>query len=107
MLLLTELRLPIDHAPEALPAAIIERLKLGKDELVDFTVFKRSHDARQKDALMLIYIVDLELKNEAAVFKRFAKDNHIRPTPDMSYKFVTQAPALTPHRPGAMGFGPR
>ncbi len=106
MLRLTELRLPIDHAPEALPAAIIARLKLGKDELVDFTVFKRSHDARQKDALMLIYIVDLELKNEAAVFKRFAKDNHIRPTPDMSYKFVTQAPALTPHRPVVIGFGP-
>ncbi|MFN4290768.1 MAG: NAD(P)/FAD-dependent oxidoreductase [Permianibacter sp.] len=106
MLRLSELRLPIDHAPEALPAAIKERLKLGKDDLLDFTVFKRSHDARRKDALMLIYIVDVSLKNEAAVLNRFAKDSHIRPAPDMSYKFVSQAPALTPHRPVVVGFGP-
>ena len=106
MLRLTELRLPIDHAPEALPAAIIERLKLGKEDLIRFEVFKRSHDARQKDSLILSYIVDIELKNEAAVLKRFAKDSHVRPAPDMSYKFVTQAPALTPHRPVVIGFGP-
>jgi uncharacterized protein len=106
MLRLTELRLPIDHAPEALPAAIQQRLGLGKEDLIRFDVFKRSHDARQKDSLILSYIVDIELRNEAAVLKRFAKDNHIRPAPDMSYKFVTQAPAASPHRPVVIGFGP-
>jgi len=106
MLRLTELRLPIDHAPEAIAAAIHDRLGLGKDELIRFQLFKRSHDARQKAALMLTYIVDLELRDEAAVLRRFADDSHVRLAPDMDYKFVTQAHVIAPHRPVVIGFGP-
>lgn len=48
MIRITELALPLDHAPEALRAAILARLQLSDAELLSFTVFKRSYDARKK-----------------------------------------------------------
>ncbi|SFZ76445.1 NAD(P)/FAD-dependent oxidoreductase [Chitinimonas taiwanensis] len=106
MLRLNELRLPLDHAPEALPEAIVQRLKIKPEALKSFTVFKRSYDARRGHPLMLIYSVDCELADEAGVQKRFATDHKIVPTPDMDYKLVGHAPSDLAHRPVVVGFGP-
>ncbi len=106
MLRLTELKLPIDHAPEALRAAILTRLELADDGLVGFSIFKRSHDARKKHALLLVYAVDVDVKNEAAALKKFRNDPHIKPSPDMNYRFVGHAPDNLPERPIVVGFGP-
>ncbi|MEH6462154.1 NAD(P)/FAD-dependent oxidoreductase [Chitinimonas sp. JJ19] len=106
MLRLNELRLPLDHAPEALPAAIAQRLKIKPAELLAFEVFKRSYDARRGHPLTLIYTLDITVANEAALLKRMAGDNKIGPSPDTSYHFVGQAPADLQHRPVVVGFGP-
>jgi uncharacterized FAD-dependent dehydrogenase len=106
MLRINELKLSLEHLPEALWAAIVQRLKIKADELLGFTIFKRSHDARKKNNLLLIYSVDVELKDEAAVLQRCADDRHLVPTPDMAYHFVAQAPASLAHRPIIVGFGP-
>ncbi len=113
MLRITELRLPLDHAEGAVRAAIVSRLGLQDSDLQAFTVFKRSHDARKKTAIVLIYTVDCELACEALqadVLQRFAADPHVRPTPDTGYHFVGQAPvdfhAAGRLRPLVVGFGP-
>jgi len=110
MLRLTELRLPLDHAEEALRPAIVERLGLRDADLTAFTVFKRSHDARKKHAMVFIYTVDCELRDEAAVLRRFEGDRHVGVTPDMRYRVVAQAPAdfaaSGRARPLVIGFGP-
>ncbi|MBL8507584.1 MAG: FAD-dependent oxidoreductase, partial [Chitinimonas sp.] len=106
MLRLNELRLPLDHAPEALPAAIAQRLKIKPAELLAFEVFKRSYDARRGHPLTLIYTLDITVANEATLLKRMAGDNKIGPSPDTSYHFVGQAPANLQHRPVVVGFGP-
>ena len=67
MLRITELRLPLDHAPEALRPAILGRLCIGEAELALFQVFRRSWDARKKSAVVLIYTVDCEVADEAGV----------------------------------------
>ncbi len=114
MLRITELRLPLDHAQDALRPVIVARLGLKADaDLKDFTVFKRSYDARKKSAIVLIYTVDCELADEATqarLLDTFKSDPHIRPTPDTSYHFIGHAPAggstaSTP-RPVIVGFGP-
>jgi uncharacterized FAD-dependent dehydrogenase len=93
MLRITELRLPLDHADDALRPAIVARLGVRDADLTTFTVFKRSYDARKRSAIVLIYTVDCELAvDEAAVLARFEGDAHVRPTPDMRYRFVGQAP---------------
>ena len=106
MLRLTELKLPINHPPEALRAAILQRLGLADDDLVGFSIFKRSYDARKKHALLLIYALDVEVKDEAALLKKFRNDRHLAPTPDMEYTFVGHAPADLAERPIVVGFGP-
>ncbi|MBP8278021.1 MAG: NAD(P)/FAD-dependent oxidoreductase, partial [Propionivibrio sp.] len=71
--------------------------------------FKRSHDARKKNALMFIYNVDVDLGDgdeEARLLERFADDPKIGPTPDPSYHFVAQAPTTLAARPVIVGFGP-
>jgi len=110
MLRLTELRLPLNHAEDALRPAVLARLGLKDGQLKSFTVFKRSYDARKKSAMVLIYTVDCEVADEAALLARFAGDAHVKTTPDMDYKFVGQLPAdfyadARP-RPVVIGFGP-
>jgi len=106
MLRLTELKLPLDHPPEALRAAILKRLELADDALVGFSIFKRSYDARKKHALLMIYAIDVEVKNEAVLLKKFRNDRHLAPTPDMDYQFVGHAPENLAERPLVVGFGP-
>jgi len=110
MLRLTELRLPLDHDEAALRTAVLARLGLADEELLGLTVFRRAHDARRKSAVVLIYTVDCELADEAAVLRRCAGDPHVRPSPDTRYRFVGHAPAdfgagARP-RPLVIGFGP-
>jgi hypothetical protein len=106
MLRLSELRLPLDHPAEALAPAIVKRLGISAEELISFTVFKRSYDARKSHSLSFIYIIDLEVKNEAALLRKFADDIHVKATPDTEYHFIGKAPPNFDHRPVVIGFGP-
>ena len=110
LLRITDLRLPLEHADAALRAAVIDRLGVDAAELADFTVFKRSFDARKKSAVQLIYTVDCELQDLAGVLARHAGDPHIKPAPDTRYHFVGHASTLqsrhTAPRPLVIGFGP-
>jgi hypothetical protein len=104
---LTELKLPLDHSADDLRNAILKRLGLAPDELVGYTIFRRGHDARKPAAIVFIYTLDVELKDEAAVRKRLHGDRHVGPTPDTSYRFVVHAPATAlPARPVVIGTGP-
>jgi uncharacterized FAD-dependent dehydrogenase len=111
MLRITELRLPLDHAPEALRPAIVARLGMNDADLQAFTVFKRAYDARKKTAIVLIYTVDCELASndlQAQLLARFSADPHVRPAPDTSYRFVghAQSDIAADKRPLVIGFGP-
>jgi uncharacterized FAD-dependent dehydrogenase len=113
MLRITELRLPLDHAEDALRSAVLARLGLAEADLRRHTVFKRAFDARKKSAVVLIYTVDCELAegvDEAALLQRHAGDPHLRPSPDTRYRFIGHAPADFHAggrpRPLVVGFGP-
>ena len=69
MLRLTELKLPLDHAGDALRPAICQRLGIADDKLLGFTIFRRSYDARKRSAITLIYTLDIEVADEAGLLK--------------------------------------
>ena len=104
---LNELKLPLDHTESELNAAILKRLGITADELVGYSIFRRSYDARKPSAIVFIYSLDVELKNGATVLKRLRGDRHVGPTPDTAYHFVTKAPqSAFALRPLVIGTGP-
>ncbi|MBV1693808.1 MAG: NAD(P)/FAD-dependent oxidoreductase [Hyphomicrobiales bacterium] len=106
MIRLTELRLPLDHAPEALEEAVLRRLGIDKDALVRFEVFRRAWDARKKSAIQLVYTIDAEVAGEAALLKRLQRDRHVARAPDMIYRHVRRLTAAPRLRPVVIGAGP-
>ncbi|CAN5174855.1 NAD(P)/FAD-dependent oxidoreductase [soil metagenome] len=107
MLRLSELKLPLGHDPLDMRPAIAARLKIAPGDLLDFAIAKRSHDARRKAAILMVYSVDVTLGDESAVLARFAGDPHVRPTPDTEYRFTARAPeGFDGPRPVVVGAGP-
>ena len=106
MLRLNEIKLPLDHVSGAIEDAILKRLGIAARELVAYTIFKRSHDARKRSAISLIYSVDVEVENEAALLERLHSKPHVSLTPDTSYRYVARAPGNLKSRPVVIGTGP-
>ncbi|WJN78754.1 NAD(FAD)-utilizing dehydrogenase, sll0175-related [Burkholderia anthina] len=80
---------------------------MAPDGLLRYTVFRRAHDARKRADIKLTYIVDVEVKDEAAALERIAGKPHCGVTPDMTYHFVTKAPEHADFlRPVVIGMGP-
>jgi uncharacterized protein len=107
---LTEVKLPLDHAPEALNAAVCQRLNIKANEIVSVSIFRRGFDARKKSDIHFIYTLDVQTTDNAAVLARAQRSpkltTHTVPTPDTSYKFVTRAPDKPFKRPVVIGTGP-
>lgn len=112
MLRITEIKLPIEladtlkHQDDHIRAALLKRLQIPENELIRFEIFKRGVDARKSQAILYVYNLDVEVKNEAKLLARFKKDPHIKPAPDTSYHFVAQSSQAQTHRPIVVGFGP-
>jgi uncharacterized protein len=110
MLRITELRLPLDHPEDALRPAVLARLAIADADLLAFTVFRRAYDARKKTAIVLIYTIDCEVRDEAAVLAAKQGDAHLKRAPDTRYRFIGHAPAdfhaQERARPVVVGFGP-
>ena len=97
MLRITEIKLPIEqadtlvHQDDHIKAALLKRLEIPATDLIGFTIFKRGVDARKSHAILYVYNLDVEVKNEAKILAKFKKDPHIKPAPDTSYHFVAIA----------------
>jgi hypothetical protein len=112
MIRITELTLPWGDPTEvrtqdALRRAVLKRLALREPDLLDFTVFKRSHDARRKDReIAFVYIVDVTVRDEARVLAAHRDDRHVVPAPDTAFRPPPTAPAASIEQPLVVGFGP-
>ena len=112
MLRISEIQLPLNHTESDLPVAIAHRLKITADELLEFSIYKRSYDARKKGNIQLIYQVDVKLDQslEQRILESTATLHRVGPSPDTNYKFVAQAatdfPTANQQRPIIIGFGP-
>jgi uncharacterized FAD-dependent dehydrogenase len=112
MLRLNELKLPLNHSDDDLTAGIIKRLAIKPEQLLDFNVFKRSYDARNKKSIQLIYQLDIQLPEdvEQTILADTANSHNLRPSPDTRYHLVAQAnddfPSAEQQRPIIIGFGP-
>ena len=108
MIRLTELKLPLDHAPDALPQLMATTLGVEVSSIASHTIYKRSYDAR-KQKLLLVYICDVQLTDallESRLLEKLEGNPHVRPTPDQNYYPVVQLNEPPAIRPVVVGFGP-
>ncbi|WNC67677.1 NAD(P)/FAD-dependent oxidoreductase [Thalassotalea nanhaiensis] len=106
MIRLTDIKLDLNHQAHELQDAILERLQISEDQLINFSMFKRGYDARRKNNIILTYTLDVDTKINTELLAKFSKVSNVKETPDTSYKFVAQAPAELPQRPVVIGMGP-
>ena len=112
MLRLTHITLALEHSSSDLTQAIAQRLEINPADIINYEVFKRSHDARKKGKIRPIYQLDVELTAslETTLLARCSNPDLYRPSPDTSYRLLARAdtgfPNATQQRPIIIGFGP-
>ncbi len=107
---LTEVKLPLNHAFDALSLAAADRLKVQIHEVVSVSIFRRGFDARKKSDIHFIYTLDVVTTDNRAVLARAQQTpklaSHISIAPSTAYQFVTHAPDKYFVRPVVIGSGP-
>jgi len=104
---ISHLILPLEHAEGDLEAAVRRRLGVAAAAPLEFTVFKRSHDARRRRSILLVYTVDVRSPDAASILARLTEDPEVSETPDMTYRFVAERTGRTIEpRPVVIGMGP-
>jgi uncharacterized FAD-dependent dehydrogenase len=122
MLLLSQIRLPVDHGDVALRRAAATVLGVKPEAIHTLAVKQRAVDARKRGEVQFCYTLLVEVAHESAVLTRAAKPGHVEPAPDETYrglqhdtplKAATPEPhlppsdlRLPPSRPIIVGTGP-
>lgn len=103
MLRLTELKLPLDHPEDALRAAVRDRLGIADADLLSVSIARRGYDARRRSAIVLVYALDVAVRDQAAILARRLPG--VTVAPDTTYRFPVhvETPA---RRPVVIGTGP-
>ena len=95
MLRIDNLKLPVGASEEELRAACAHALRVSAEALVSVRLLRRSIDARE--GVKLVCAAAVEVKNEAAVFKR-CRNKNVQPYAPRRYAPPARidAPALSP-----------
>lgn len=104
MLRITQLKLPAEHTGEQFHKKLLDYLKIREKDLKDWSVRKRSLDARKKPDLYYVYTVDCCVKNEKNVLTRL-RGKAVRVTEE-PYRIPEHGPDLLKYRPVVVGSGP-
>ena len=115
MLRINELKLPLHHSDADFTTAVLARLEIAPEALLETRIFKRSYDARKKSNILLIYQLDVTLTGAAeqqvlAALESAPSKRGVRLSPDTNYKVPvkvdTNFPSTEQQRPVVIGFGP-
>lgn len=109
---LTQVKLALDHPPEAIAQAVQQRLNLPPQQILSINIFRRGFDARKRSDIHFIYTLEVVTSDNAAVLARLKRSpNQAQAAlsgaaPNTEYKFVARAPDRDFVRPVVIGSGP-
>ncbi len=103
MLRIPSLKIKVEES-ELISLKICHFLKIKPTELIEYTIVKRSIDARKKEQIYFSYIIDVLVVNEEIVFNK--NKDHLRKTPNETYTLPEYGEKLMNKRPVIIGFGP-
>lgn len=105
MIRITQLKLPVGHAPEALLKKAARALKVPPEAILKLHIHKQSLDARKKPELFYIYTVDVEMAGEEKAVHR-AKNPQVLVLKETEYRFPAPGERNLSCPPVIIGTGP-
>ncbi len=104
MLRVSNLKISINEDKKILKKLILKKLRIKESELIKYTIYKESIDARKKGNIDFVYTVDVSLKNEAKIIKNGLKD--VVEIKNKNYVGVKMGSEKLNSRPVVIGSGP-
>ncbi len=109
MIRINQIKLKYNHSERDLLIKIADILRIKKDKLAEeiqeYTIVKKSIDAREKPDFKFVYSVNVRVKSEKLLKKSvYNKDVYI--TKEEKYEFVPTGKEISNNRPVIVGFGP-
>ena len=74
MLRIQQIKLSLDESVELLPLKLIKKLRIPKEELLSWRIYKESLDARKETDVHFTYCLDCKVRHEDAVLNKHIKD---------------------------------
>ena len=103
MLRINQITLSVNDREEMLGKYICAHLGIGRRDLVSYSVYKRSIDARKKD-IKIVYTVDVVVSDESKILSKKIKDVSV--ITQYQYTVPSKGNKKMRHRPIVVGFGP-
>ena len=105
MLRIGQLKLEPNHSEHDLRNKIAKTLRVSTEDVLTFSIRKKSIDARKKPLIQYVYTLDVNVLNEAQVLKR-QKGNQVTIAKDNIYHFPNSGTRIMKQRPIIIGSGP-
>ncbi|MEW8958739.1 hypothetical protein MHOCP_05360 [Moorella humiferrea] len=106
MLRVTGIKIPVTEKGPDLHAALLRKLGIPARDLLDFSIYRLSLDARSREMIYWVYTLDARVKNEDRLLKRHAGDKTVTRAVYPVYRPVQSGEEMLPHRPVIIGTGP-
>lgn len=105
MLRVSNIKLDINDSLDNIKPILLKKLKISEKELLRYNIFKESIDARRKGKIEFVYTVDVELKNENSILKKYK----VKDVVEVKQKYYIDVQAGTEKldsKPVVVGSGP-
>lgn len=109
MIRIQQVKLPLDHNEIDLKKKVATMLRIRVEQIKNITIHRKSLDARKKDNIIYVYILDIEAENEDKILnniKHSGKNNQIFHITPYSYNVEITGTKKLKNRPVIIGSGP-
>ncbi len=105
MIRISNIKMDIDEDIKNIEQKILKKLRIREEELIEYTIFKESIDARKRGKINFIYTVDVKVKQESNILKKI-KSVDVKLSPQLQYNDVNMGSEQLKERPVIIGMGP-
>ncbi|MDY3367080.1 NAD(P)/FAD-dependent oxidoreductase [Zhenhengia yiwuensis] len=102
MIRVQDIALTLEEEESALQGKIAKKLHIQPKDIKSYRIFKKAIDARKKNAIKIVYTVDIETTKEAQILRKHPDFK----TPDLTYYYPEMGTKEMKHRPVVVGSGP-
>lgn len=104
MLRIRQIKLPINHNENDLKHKLAQKLKIKEKDIKNYKINKQSIDARDKNNLLYVYEIDIDIQDEQKMLKKHLKD--VTEAKDETYHLPKPGNETLKHQIIIVGSGP-